>query len=113
MENTILVSYANKLRGIRCKIRFNEDLCIYLERKALEITEELSKYNPELANKYATEILNKLGKQVEEFEELKEDDEIKLSKRYNGNVCVCCGKPVNSDNKCTQVCNKCASEYEF
>ena len=56
------------------------------------------------------EILNKLGKEVEE---LKEDNEINLSKYCNGNICICCGKPVDSNNKCIQVCNKCASEYEF
>lgn len=38
---------------------------------------------------------------------------IRPSKRFNGNICECCGKPVDSENKVVKVCNKCASEYQF
>lgn len=38
---------------------------------------------------------------------------IRPSKRFNGNVCVCCGKPVDSEDKVVMVCNKCASEFKF
>jgi len=35
------------------------------------------------------------------------------SKRFNGNICECCGEPVDSENEVVKVCNKCASEYQF
>ena len=38
---------------------------------------------------------------------------IRPSKRFNGNICECCGKPVDSENKVVKVCNKCAFEYQF
>lgn len=38
---------------------------------------------------------------------------IRSAKRFNGNICECCGKPVDSENEVIKVCNKCASEYKF
>ena len=38
---------------------------------------------------------------------------IRPSKRFNENICECCGKPVDSENKVVKVCNKCVSEFKF
>ena len=38
---------------------------------------------------------------------------IRPSMRFNGNICVCCGKPISSSSATVRVCNKCVSEFKF